>query len=82
MSPVPAQALPIRQSKRKRGGHARTDAGVKKKTKKKPDGTMAKLVDVALKEKVGTSDPALQKPFRFMDLPGGKSRDFDHFDTS
>ncbi|KAI4712241.1 hypothetical protein J4E89_002507 [Alternaria sp. Ai002NY15] len=70
MSPVPAQALPIRQSKRKRGSHARTDAGVKKKTKKKPDGTMAKLVDVALKEKVGTSDPALQKPFRFMDLPG------------
>ncbi|KAI4625973.1 hypothetical protein J4E80_003107 [Alternaria sp. BMP 0032] len=70
MSPVPAQVLPIRQSKRKRGGHARTDAGVKKKTKKKPSGTMAKLVDVGFKEKVGTSDPALQKPFRFMDLPG------------
>ncbi|KAI4943323.1 hypothetical protein J4E91_009522 [Alternaria rosae] len=70
MSSVPAQALPIRQSKRKRGGYARTDAGVKKKTKKNPDGTMAKLVENALKQKVGTSDPALQKPFRFMDLPG------------
>jgi hypothetical protein len=74
MSPEPIKALPIRKdkSKGKGKGNARTGAGVQKQVKKKSDGTMAKLVDAVFNEKVGTSDQALQKPFRFMDLPGGK----------
>jgi hypothetical protein len=73
MSSGPERDLPSRNRKNKGKGNARTGAGVKKQTKNKPDGTMAKVVGAAFNEKVGTGDQALQKPFRFMDLPGGKS---------
>ena len=70
VSSVPGPALPVRKSKRK--NNMRTGAGVKKaQNKKTTDGTVAKLVGVALAEKAGPSDKALEKPFRFMDLPGG-----------
>ncbi len=72
MSPETIKALPVRKGKEKGKGNARTGAGVQKQAKKKFDGTMAKLVDAVFNEKAGTSDQALQKPFRFMDLPGGK----------
>ena len=61
--------LPSRNRKNKGKGNARTGAGVKKQVKKRSDDSMAKLVDAGFIEKVGTSD---QRPFRFMDLPGGK----------
>lgn len=60
-----------RRALRKKNVH--TGAGIKKPEfkKKKPDSTIAKLVAAAFGEKTGTSNRALEQPFRFMDLPGG-----------
>jgi hypothetical protein len=76
MSSVLDQGMNACKSRRKRQGNARTGAGVKKQIKKKSEGKIAKFMDAALHEKVGTGAPGLQKPFRFMDLPGGKSLSF------
>jgi hypothetical protein len=62
--------LPTGKSRCKQ--NAKTHAGIKKmQAKKKPDGTVAKLVEAALAEKSGASENTIEKPFRFMDLPGG-----------
>ncbi|KAG9185793.1 hypothetical protein G6011_07124 [Alternaria panax] len=70
MSAAPKRDPPSRRNKNQAKDNVRTGAGVKKQVKKKSDGTMAKVVDAALNERIGTSGQALQKPFRFMDLPG------------
>jgi hypothetical protein len=69
MSTVPGSELPVRMSKRK---HVRTGAGIKKsQPKKKAAGSVAKLMNAALTVNAGASEKALEKPFRFTDLPGG-----------
>lgn len=70
----PLQAPPGRKPVRKK--NVLTGAGIRKPEfkKKKPDGTVAKLVEAAFGEKTRASDKALEQPFRFMDLPGGKQR--------
>ena len=72
VSAAPLRDMPSRRNKSK--GNARTGAGVKKQARKKYDDKTAKLEQAvkAAKEKLGVGALALQKPFRFMDLPGGK----------
>ena len=69
VSAAPLRDMPSRRNKSK--SNARTGAGVKKQARKKHDDKAAKLTDT-LNEKTGVGALALQKPFRFMDLPGGK----------
>jgi hypothetical protein len=64
--PAPSTPKPTRKKK------AKTRAGIEKQQiKKKTNGTVAKLVEAALTDRPGASEKAIEKPFRFMDLPGG-----------
>jgi hypothetical protein len=64
--PAPPTPKPTRKKK------TRTRAGIEKQqAKKKANGTVAKLLEAALTDRPGASEKAIEKPFRFMDLPGG-----------
>lgn len=64
-------ALAIRKAKTKIVVKDRTEAGVKK-AQPKSRSIVAKLVNATASATAAFGDEPVQKPFRFMDLPGGK----------
>jgi hypothetical protein len=70
--PTPASpSLPIRKSKMRDALQAHTGAGVKKSSPKIKS-PIWKLVDAKASASAGPNEEASQKPFQFMELPGGK----------
>lgn len=70
---VPASpGLAIRKAKLRLVSQDRTGAGIKK-SKVKPKTTVGKLVDSNAGAAAALMHQAVQMPFRFMELPGGKS---------
>jgi len=65
-------AIPIRKAKLRLVSQDRTGAGIKK-SKPKPKNTVSKLVDSNAGAAAALMQQAVQMPFRFMELPGGKS---------
>ena len=76
-----ATPLPIRKAKTRHVLHDRTGAGIKK-LQLKGKSSVRKLVDTTAGATATMSEDAIQKPFRFMDLPGGKFSKTVHRDTS
>jgi hypothetical protein len=70
--PTPASpSLPIRKTKTHVLLQDRTGAGIKK-APVKSKGPIWKLVDATTNSAAVPSEQAVQQPFRFMHLPGGK----------
>jgi hypothetical protein len=63
--------LAIRKAKNKVVLNDRTGAGIKKK-QPKSRGTVAKLVNATASATAALAEEPVEKPFRFMNLPGGK----------
>jgi hypothetical protein len=64
-------SLPIRKPKMRDALQAHTGAGVKKSSPKIKS-PIWKLVDAKASASAGPHEEAIQKPFQFMELPGGK----------
>jgi hypothetical protein len=75
-SPAPS-GLAVRKAKMRLIAQDRTGAGIKK-SKSKSKTTVCKLVDATAIAMAALSEEPVQKPFRFMDLPGGRSSGFEN----